>query len=1483
MAISTNGAIITRVTSALYGEYLSNASYTEVKETAPATVAASFLSNDFAGKTDLQVATTILTNLGLTSITGLDNWLSAQLTAAGSTAAAKGAKLVSILNDYANLTTDATYGSYATSFNAKVAAGLVKSQTTGAAGGAYATADVVAVTSATLTLTTGVDTTLVGGAGNDTYAATLNATTASSSTLNTGDTLDGGAGTDTVRIVASGTGTTSGTVDATSVEIVEAQNSATDAMTLDLYSTTATTVRNKNSASAVTFTNVPSGAAIDLNGAADTTVNYYATLSGTADAASVTTSDSATVLTLGSARSSYNTNGFETVNVNSVVDSSLTIANTSTVATGSGINKITVSGAGYLAAVVDFSKAVSTATGVYDASANTAVTGDSVTVVGYASSGKHSISGGTGNDAIILTTIGANTSIDGGAGNDTVSVYGTTSITRTDISNVKNVENINFNGGSVASTGVTASATVNGLTFDLAGATGTGKIANVGLSGGVGASGATISNVASGTKITLSSNNSGTITASVTDALTGTADSLSFALGSSTAGVTGRTGGALTATDVETIAITSTGTGATSYTGNTLTLNGNTAKTVTVAGSGKLTLTATGASITSYDASAATGKQDTSSVQFSTAGASVTGGSANDTLSGGSGNDNLTGGAGNDSLSGAAGNDVLDGGAGDDTIVGGTGADQLTGGAGADQFAFDQDASDSVVEATDTIKDFVSGTDKIVVSNSASTIKFIGNFATQADGLLTSAATANANTSNAFFVTGTNMLYIDDNDDGALASTDVAVKLEGVTSLTSADFQLGSQGTGLTLTVSAIGATVTTSASTTTGATGPSSNLDDTIYAQATYVTNGSGNVTGALGTDTLVITDGGSFDLTDFVNIETLDLTSTSVANTVSNVPSAFKTAKLGAKGDSITMVATSAVVVTGGAKDDSVTLATSTTSATVDGGAGNDTVTVVAVASTTALNLTDTSGTSDTLKITASATADLTASTLTGIENLVVNDSAALTLTLAQHDAFTSIAGDGSSSGNSITLTTAGTVAADADIITYSVIAGSNVTLGAAGQKITESGTGTTTVNVAGLTATGTFTGFETGDILVATTGADISGATVSSAGDALGMTVLQLTGAITMTEAQYDALAAGTITAAGTADSVTILAGSIVDIAANTAIESYVIGEDANTSNAVTVTGLTGAQNLTSASTTDVFTIGVTGTYTGKIDVAKASVLSVGTAANIAGATIDSDVTGLTITSGSSVTMSADQYSAFTGTTTAATTESVTLTTAGTLTTSATMDSAVETINLANGTNALTLAGTTAHTIVGGTGADTITVTALTDAKAITLNLGVDTSVDRVAISNATLATETGVVTISNFDVARDALKITESTTSALVCSGAGYQAVVAGSNTDVSGLASGGVIEITGSNVASLTVLDDGGAVESVILAALGASIATAVKYTVVIYSGDNAGVYTMLMDDAATNGIETASEISIELVAVLNSVGTGNISNINFYG
>jgi Ca2+-binding RTX toxin-like protein len=79
----------------------------------------------------------------------------------------------------------------------------------------------------------------------------------------------------------------------------------------------------------------------------------------------------------------------------------------------------------------------------------------------------------------------------------------------------------------------------------------------------------------------------------------------------------------------------------------------------------------------------------------------ITGNDVDNGLAGGGGNDTLLGGLGNDTLVGEAGNDVLEG---------GPGADRLNGGAGADQFRFV-----TTGDGPDTIVDFVSGTDKIVV------------------------------------------------------------------------------------------------------------------------------------------------------------------------------------------------------------------------------------------------------------------------------------------------------------------------------------------------------------------------------------------------------------------------------------------------------------------------------------------------------------------------------------------------------------------------------------------------------------------------------------------------------------------------------------------------------------------------------------------------------------------------------------------------
>jgi len=196
MPISTNGTVIARLAGGLYNTVLSNATYLEVATQDPSTLANTLYSRDFAKLTDLSVATTLLANLGLSAEAGLDAWVAAQLTAAG--AANKGAKIVSLLNDFAGLTADAKWGTYATSFNTKVDAALAASQKDAAVTGVFATAGTVAVANATFTLTTSTDTgaLFTGGAGDDTF----NATNADLGVL---DSIDGGAGTDTLSITDS--------------------------------------------------------------------------------------------------------------------------------------------------------------------------------------------------------------------------------------------------------------------------------------------------------------------------------------------------------------------------------------------------------------------------------------------------------------------------------------------------------------------------------------------------------------------------------------------------------------------------------------------------------------------------------------------------------------------------------------------------------------------------------------------------------------------------------------------------------------------------------------------------------------------------------------------------------------------------------------------------------------------------------------------------------------------------------------------------------------------------------------------------------------------------------------------------------------------------------------------------------------------------------------------------------------------------------
>jgi Ca2+-binding RTX toxin-like protein len=147
-------------------------------------------------------------------------------------------------------------------------------------------------------------------------------------------------------------------------------------------------------------------------------------------------------------------------------------------------------------------------------------------------------------------------------------------------------------------------------------------------------------------------------------------------------------------------------------------------------------------------------------VDLSVAKAQNTGGSGSDTLTA---IENLIGSAYNDTLTGNAGANRLNGGAGSDT---------LTGGAGADTFVFD------VLTTTankDTIKDFVTGTDKIELSTDAfSALAGSGLGQLDASELVIGSAATNAS-QHLIYNAGNGSLMYDADGSGSGAAITIAV------------------------------------------------------------------------------------------------------------------------------------------------------------------------------------------------------------------------------------------------------------------------------------------------------------------------------------------------------------------------------------------------------------------------------------------------------------------------------------------------------------------------------------------------------------------------------------------------------------------------------------------------------------------------------------------------------------------------------------
>jgi hypothetical protein len=723
MAIPTNGIQLVRIAGAVFNQRLSATDYSEILAANKSAAELDAWANaavaaEFKNKTTTDIAKAVLANVGLSSVAGLEAWVAGQLTAGGGVAKA-GATMLAMLNDFSNMsTTDATYGAAVMTFNTKVANAQVQSLTAGTATGTYAAvSSTVAptVTNGTFTLTTGADTTLVGGAGDDVFNGNISAT-ASVLTATTGDVLSGGAGTDTLNLTVvdaanpgllQTTGIENVTVRALGATIINAllingynnltANGGTSAVTVDNAAIAAThSVTNSISGNAADLTVNFRG--VEVTGAADV-AKFSIENVGSSVVAAGATSATVTNVTLtagsGAERISLATKGtnFTTVN-GQVTTESLSI-------TGDGTNSITV-GTLRPAALIDAS----------------ASTGTNTLAMGSLKTGQ-TITGGTGTDTVTFSA--SETASVNMSGVETLQVGGGTSTTTFTANPALTTLNVRSASDAITINGISTLSNIGYQGTNVA--TYAGTSANVTLNTAFSGTADSIA-VAIGNRGTLAngSYNMGTLAVSGVETITITQSNM-LATGTTTIGLvdTGlrslsvTTPGSLSIGSLDTRASTTafpaTSTGTNSTTGSnsitSLDLSGVTgsvgsftfqagtfAAAATIRASvGGTTLTTS--TETASDVITFTGGAGVDSLTTGTAGTYVVdlGEGSTNTFNGGalvaavSGNTaSVTGGAGADTITTGANADTVNGGAGDDIITGGLGADVINGGSGSDTY-----------------------------------------------------------------------------------------------------------------------------------------------------------------------------------------------------------------------------------------------------------------------------------------------------------------------------------------------------------------------------------------------------------------------------------------------------------------------------------------------------------------------------------------------------------------------------------------------------------------------------------------------------------------------------------------------------------------------------------------------------------------------------------------------------------------------------
>jgi len=336
------------------------------------------------------------------------------------------------------------------------------------------------------------------------------------------------------------------------------------------------------------------------------------------------------------------------------------------------------------------------------------------------------------------------------------------------------------------------------------------------------------------------------------------------------------------------------------------------------------------------------------------------------------------------------------------------------------------------------------------------------------------------------------------------------------------------------------------------------------------------------------------------------------------------------------------------------------------------------------------------------------------TTANDLTING--AISMSQAQHAAFTSVSATGGS--DEVSITTGGAVTARSGIETYVLSGGGANTLTAlaVATKITGLAAHATTVDVGNLNVLGsTWLLGHTGDTIVASgTNANVSGVNAGAATTAENLT---LTGGITMTQAQHEALTK--ISAAGSTDFVAIVTGGAVTAQAE--VETYTVSS--GSSNSVTVLSGTSVNGILTYATT----VNVGGsTVTGNYQLSHAAT----DGANIVGATTSS-VEKLELSG--AITMRANQYNQFTGGI-AATGNDDRIILNSALGSGETLHAAVENFTLAAFNNSVTLGA-----------AQAINAQALTAGQTLALAGGFAASVALVG-GNLTASGATGNLTVA-----------------------------------------------------------------------------------------------------------------------------------------